>query len=91
MKIFKRLLENLVRSLFLVVLQPVDCKPATPVKKEFLEISSRATFRNIRIVHERGVIECRNFSCCFYNVDSTTGAHPTILKVLAIICDGVSF
>ena len=29
------------------MLQPTDCAPATPVKKKFLKISGRATFRII--------------------------------------------
>ena len=40
-------LKNLVRSLFLVALQPVDCKPANLLKRQFLKISIRTTFRSI--------------------------------------------
>ena len=47
-KIFKKPLGNLVRSFFLVVLQPVCCKPATLFK-----ISSRATSRNIECTREK--------------------------------------
>lgn len=46
---FKSSLKSFVRCSFLVVLQPVGRKPATPFKWEFLEISRRATFRNITI------------------------------------------
>ena len=47
-KIFKKPLGNLVRSFFLVALQPVCCKPATLFK-----ISSRATSRNIECTREK--------------------------------------
>ena len=36
-----------MRSLFSVALQTVNCKPATPVKKELLEISGKVAFQNI--------------------------------------------
>ena len=39
---FKAHLRNLVRSSFLVALQTVYCKPATPVKRGLLEISFRS-------------------------------------------------
>ena len=47
-KIFKKPLGNLVRSFFLVALQPACCKPATLFK-----ISSRATTRNIECTREK--------------------------------------
>ena len=47
-KIFKKPLGNLVRSFFLVALQPVCCKPATLFK-----ISSRATSRKIECTREK--------------------------------------
>ena len=47
-KIFKKPLGNLVRSFFLIALQPVCCKPATLFK-----ISSRATSRNIECTREK--------------------------------------
>ena len=43
---FKGSLRNLVRTSFLVGLQTVYCKPATPVEGVLPEISRRATFRN---------------------------------------------
>ena len=39
--------RNLVRGSLLVALENVYCKPATLVKRRLLEISRRATFRNI--------------------------------------------
>ena len=38
---------SLVKSLYLVAMQNVYCKPATLVKRGVLEISRRATFQNI--------------------------------------------
>ena len=35
-------------------------------------------------MHEREVVECKNFSCCFTNVDSTTVAFPAILKMFYV-------
>ena len=58
--IFKKLVSNS----FLVGLQPVDRKAATPVEKEFLEISRRANFRNIP-THVKEVSKCRMFSRYF--------------------------
>ena len=53
-ELFMEIFQNFVRSLLSVELQPVDCKPVTPVKRKFLKISSRATFRNRRM-HKREV------------------------------------
>lgn len=39
--------RNLVSGSFLVGLQTLDCKLATPAKIEYLEIPRRATFRNM--------------------------------------------
>ena len=44
---FKLYLRILVRSSFLVALQTVYCQAATPVERGLLEISRKATFRNI--------------------------------------------
>ena len=52
--IFKAPLTNFVKSLFLIALKTVDCKPATAVKRGLSrkisrEISRKATFHNIPI------------------------------------------
>lgn len=46
-EIFKTPLRTLVWSLFLVALQPLNCQPATPVKKKFLKIF-KTPFQNYR-------------------------------------------
>ena len=42
-------------------------------------------------MHKREVVECKNFSCCFTDIDSTKAAFSTILKMFANICHIVSF
>lgn len=42
---FKAALRNLVRSPFLLTLQPVDCKPTALVKMNFLQMFRRAFFQ----------------------------------------------
>ena len=46
--------------MFLAAFRPVTCKPATPAKREFLEIARTATFWKM---HMREFSKCRNFSC----------------------------
>ena len=42
-------------------------------------------------MQEGEVVEKRNFSCYLTSIGSTIGTLPAILKILAIIWDGVSF
>ena len=66
LEIFEMSLRYLARSLFSVVLQPVDCKFTTLVKREFLKISRGATFQNLpmHLVCER-IVGRKSFSCSF--------------------------
>ena len=87
----------MVRILFLVVLQTVYCKPETPVKRELLEISRKATFRNIpctRYVFSTE-LQTAEVSLTLLKCDSTTDALPAILKFLRTnegnTCGGISF
>ena len=82
-----RTLRNLFRSSFLVVLQPVDCKPLTPVKMEFLEISRRPAFLYI-------TMHMMEFSPEFCRIRNpaislkrapNTDAVPLLLKYLLLI------
>ena len=60
---FEELLRIPVRSAFLLALQPVNCKSAAPIKRKFLEISRRNTFKNMTMhlfVFDR-VAECTKF------------------------------
>ena len=91
-KIFKTLLKKLVKSWFLVAWQSAGCKPATPVEREFFEISRSFIFQNITIY----VIK---FSTELQNVETssvtTPQALPSISKNSWIIhknlCNGVYF
>lgn len=60
---FQELLRIPVRSAFLLALQPVNCKFAAPIKRKFLKISRRITFKNMTMhlfVFDR-VAECTKF------------------------------
>ena len=75
--------------MFLVALQPVDCKLATPVDREFLEISSRGTFGTYQCTREKLKNADTSPVALLIN-DSTNDALPVILKILTNICDGDS-
>ena len=78
---FKTLVRNFVRSSFLVALQTLYCKVATPMKRGFLEISRTVTFRKV---------PCNSWQSCkilllsvtLLKSDSTTDALTAIFIIL---------
>ena len=75
------------RSSFSVALRTVDCTPATLIKREFFEISKRASFQNIPIS-----VECSTklqnaeiFPATLSKSDFKTDALPKTLKILGIL------
>ena len=58
---FKTPLRNLVRSSFLIALQTVYCKPATPITRRLLKNSRGVTFLNIPCTFFDRVAKHRSF------------------------------
>ena len=96
---FKTPLRNLVTTLSLVALQPVDCgSTPPPVKRESLKISRRAIFWKIPMHVIELSTELQNAEISHLTLlkgDSTTDSLPATLKILGplteIICSGASF
>ena len=90
---FKAHLINLVRTLFLIALQTVYCKPATPVKKGLLEISRKE--HTMQMLDFSTELQNTEVSVTLLKGDSTTDALPAILNIFRTnkgnTCGGVSF
>ena len=85
---FETPLRNWARSLFLVVLQPIDCKLASLVKIDFLKISGSATFWNVPMDFTKFPKELQNakvFPVTLLSGDSTTDLLQAILKILGTL------
>ena len=77
---FKTPLRNLVRGSFLVALQTVYYKPATPMKRGLLEISRIVTFRNIPM-HFLTELQNTEVSVTLLKSESTTDALTAIFII----------
>ena len=74
------------------------CERATPVQREFIEISRRATFQNTLMHVLEFLTELQSteiYLVILLRSDSTTDAFPVISKILGTltekVCGGVSF
>ena len=81
---FKASLKNLVWRLFLIALQIVYCKPSTPVKRELLQISRKASFRKRPMHVLKFSTELQNTEMSLVTLltsDSTTFHHIEMILI----------